>query len=80
MLYEVITYRARATEKDYKDSGAKALAQTVTDFGDKAPKAVQETFERPSILEEIETPLLKTEKAIHKDFNVNFNKTDWCIS
>ena len=28
----------------------------------------------------IKTPLVETEKAIHKDFRVNFNKTDWIIS
>lgn len=80
LLTQAEKYRARASEKDYKDSGAKALAQTVSDFGDKAPKAIQETFERPTVTEEPETPLIQTEKAIHKDFNVNFNKTDWCIS
>ena len=81
LLTQAEKYRARASDKDYKDSGAKALAQTVSDFEEKAPAAIQETFDRPSDEVEFdETPLIQTEKAIHKDFKVNFNKTDWCIS
>ncbi|PKL85432.1 MAG: ATP-binding protein [Ignavibacteriae bacterium HGW-Ignavibacteriae-1] len=80
LLTQAEKYRARASEKDYKNSGAKALNQTVSDFENKAPKAIQETFENPTIDKELETPLVETEKTIHKDFRVNFNKTDWIIS
>lgn len=80
LLTQAEKYRARASEKDYKNSGSKALNQTVSDFETKAPKAIQETFEKPLTVEEPETPLVETEKAIHKDFRVNFNKTDWIIS
>lgn len=80
LLTQAEKYRARASEKDYKNSGAKALEYTVAALEAKAPQAIQETFEKPKIEEEIETPLIETEKAIHKHFRVYFNKTNWIIS
>jgi len=80
LLTQAERYRARASEKDYNNSGAKALIQTVSDFENKAPKAIQETFDMPLVIEEPETPLIQTNKAVHKTFAVNFNKTDWSIS
>lgn len=80
LLLQAENYRARATENDYKNSGAKALNQTIVDFEEKAPKAIQETFENPVVEEEIEIPLIETKKAIFKSFRVNFNKINWLIS
>jgi hypothetical protein len=79
LLQQAENYRARAKEKDYKQSGTKALNNTAKDFQDKAPKAIQETFEKEETVEEPEKELIKTDKAIHKEFNVSFNKTDWNI-
>lgn len=80
LLTQADKYRARASDKDYKNSGTKALNQTVSDLEAKGPKAIQETFEKPKIEEESDEPLVQTEKAIHKDFRVHFNRTDWVIS
>lgn len=80
MLAQAERYRARASDKDYKSSGAKALNNTVKDFETKAPKAINETFDESPVDEEQEVPLIHTEKAINRDFSVNFNKTDWVIS
>lgn len=80
LLTQAEKYRARATEKDYNTSGTKALNQTIADFEEKAPKAIQETFEMPVVKEEEEIPLAPTNKSIHKTFSVNFNKIDWNIS
>lgn len=80
LLAQAENYRTRATENDYKSSGAKALNQTVADFEEKAPKAIQETFDSPIVEEEIEIPLIETNKAIYKSFKVNFNKINWLIS
>lgn len=79
LLQQAENYRARAKEKDYKQSGTKALNNTAKDFQDKAPQAIQETFEKEETVEEPEKELIKTDKAIHKEFNVSFNKTDWNI-
>jgi len=80
LLQQAENYRVRATEKDYKKSGVKALDKTVSDFKDTAPKAIEETFEKPSVQEEDETPLIQTDKSIQKDFSVSFNKINWNIS
>jgi tetrahydromethanopterin S-methyltransferase subunit B len=79
LLQQAENYRARAKEKDYKQSGTKALNNTAKDFQDKAPQAIQETFEKEETVEEPEKELIKTDKAIHKEFKVSFNKTDWNI-
>ena len=79
LLKQAEEYRVRASDKDYKNSGAKALSNTAKDFQDKAPKAIQETFEKEETVEEPEIELIKTDKAIHKEFKVNFNKIDWNI-
>jgi hypothetical protein len=80
LLAQAENYRARATEKDYQNSGTKALNQTVAVFEEKAPKAIQETFALNLVEEEIEIPLIETDKAIYKSFKVNFNKINWLIS
>ena len=80
LLTQAENYRARATEKEYNSSGAKALNETINDFESKAPYAIQETFEMPEVVEEPEISLIQTNKAIHKSFAVNFNKIDWNIS
>jgi hypothetical protein len=79
LLKQAEEYRVRASDKDYKTSGAKALTNTAKDFQDKAPQAIQETFDKEETVEEPERELIKTDKAIHKEFKVNFNKTDWKI-
>jgi tetrahydromethanopterin S-methyltransferase subunit B len=79
LLQQAENYRARAKDKDYKESGTKALENTAKDFQNKAPQAIQETFEKEETLEEPEKELIKTDKTIQKKFKVNFNKTDWNI-
>ena len=79
LLKQAEEYRVRAKDKDYKISGTKALDSTVKDFESKAPKAIQETFENEDSVEEPDLELIKTNKAIHKEFEVTFNKADWKI-
>lgn len=80
LLIQAEKYRARANDTDYRNSGLKALSQTVSDFEQKAPQAIQETFEKPVIVNEVETELQKTDKRTYKSFKVNFNKINWIIS
>lgn len=81
LLKQAENYRVRANEKDYKKSGSKALKNTVTDLEERAPKAVEETFE-DSYLNEVddEFPLSQTEKSIFKEFQLTFNKLDWNVT
>lgn len=79
LLQQAENYRVRAKEKDYKESGTKALTNTAKDLEEKAPRAIQETFEREKTNEEPDQELIKTEKAIFKEFKVNFNRIDWRI-
>lgn len=79
LLQQAEQYRVRATEKEYK-STQKALDLTVDDLEKKAQQAITEVREIPKdeLLEQQE--LLQTEKSIHRDFQVRFNKITWKIS
>lgn len=79
LLQQAENYRARATEKEYK-SASRALDQTVEDLQERAPKAIEEVAGNPPVVNNPEETLSRTEKAIHKEFNVEFNKNKWRIS
>ena len=79
LLQQAQNYRARATEKEYK-TATKTLEHTVNDLQDKAPKAIEEVINIPPVINEAETPLVQTEKTIHKEFTAHFNKANWHIS
>lgn len=80
LLKQAEEYRVRASEKDYKNSGARALTKTVSDLKNKAPKAIQETFDNKEFVYEPEKILIQTEKTMQKEFFAHFNKIDWRIS
>ncbi len=79
LLKQAEEYRVRAKDKDYEKSGTKALDNTVKDFEEKAPKAIQETFESEKEDEDSDEELIETEKSIQKEFEVNFNNANWKI-
>lgn len=80
LLQQAEQYRVRATEKEYK-SASKALNGTVDDFQKKAPQAVAEVVNAASVAEpEPRSELIKTDKTLHRDFDLRFNKTDWKVS
>ena len=86
LLQQAENYRVRATDKDYKKSGEKALINTVTDFEEKATTAIQETFDNSlkntttENINENENELEETDKKIFKIFEVEFNHIKWQIS
>lgn len=80
LLKQAEEYRVRASEKDYKKTGTTALTNTINDFENKAPKAIQETFDKEDTVEESEKELIQTDKTIQKEFSAYFNKTNWKIS
>ncbi len=70
----------RATEKEYK-AAVKALDETVNDFQKKAPQAVAEVVNSISVSEpEEKVELTKTEKTLHREFDIRFNKVAWKVS
>src|SRR5690606_5919046 len=80
LLQQAEQYRVRATEKEYK-AAVKALDETVNDFQKKAPQAVANVVN--SITEakpEEKAELTKTEKTLHREFDIRFNKVDWKVS
>lgn len=80
LLQQAEQYRVRATEKEYK-SASKALNGTVDDFQKKAPQAVADVVNAASVSEpEPRSELIKTDKTLHRDFDLRFNKTDWKVS
>ena len=80
LLQQAEQYRVRATEKEYK-SASKALNGTVDDFQKKAPQAVADVVNAASVAEpEPRSELIKTDKTLHRDFDLRFNKTDWKVS
>jgi len=78
LLQQAEKYRVRATEKEYK-SAQKALDETVDELEKKVPEVLTELRENQIITEEKEE-LNKTDKIIHREFEVRFNKITWKIS
>jgi hypothetical protein len=79
LLQQADKYRVRSTEKDYKAT-KKALDETIADFEKKAPQAILETINARRIAEPEQKELTKTEKTLHREFEVRFNKVNWIIS
>ncbi len=79
LLQQIDKYRVRATETEYK-SATKALNTTVEDLVKKVPQAITDTINAPKV-DEVEHPkLIQTDKTIHRDFEVRFNKVTWKIT
>lgn len=80
LLKQADNYRVRATEKEYK-AAIKALDETANDFKKKASKAVSDVINSFLVEEPIEKlELTKTEKTLHREFDLRFNKVDWTVS
>jgi hypothetical protein len=80
LLKQADNYRVRATEKEYK-AAVKALDETVNDFQKKAPQAIAEVVNSISVTKsEEKVELTKSEKVLHRDFDIRFNKVDWKVS
>lgn len=80
LLQQAEQYRVRATEKEYR-SAQKALDETVADLERNAPDAVIDVI-NSSVLttEPTQAELTKTEKTLHREFCIRFNKENWKIS
>jgi hypothetical protein len=79
LLQQSEQYRVRATEREYK-STKKALDQTVNDLEKNAPAAITQVRESSNNGQRDQEELVQTEKAIHRDFEVRFNRVTWKIS
>jgi hypothetical protein len=80
LLQQAEQYRVRATEKEYK-AVKKILNETVSDLEKRAPQAVADVVNTAPIESESEhEELIKTEKTLHKEFEIRFNKVNWRIS
>jgi hypothetical protein len=80
LLQQAEQYRVRATEKEYKDA-KKVLDVTANDLEQKAPKAVADIINAPSgVAEPDQVELAKTEKKLHREFDIRFNKINWRVS
>lgn len=80
LLQQAEQYRVRATEKEYK-AAKKALDETVDDLEKKAPQAVADVVNTASKVSEPEQQLLTpTEKTLHREFEIRFNKENWKVS
>jgi len=78
LLQQAEKYRVRASEKEY-ESTKRALDETVKDLEKKAPQALSKVSGSKEKLPE-SGELVKTNKTIHRDFEVRFNKATWKIS
>ncbi len=80
LLKQADNYRVRATEKEYK-AAIKVLDETVNDFKKKAPIAVADVVNSIPVTEYEEREVLtKTDKTLHREFDIRFNRVDWNIS
>lgn len=78
LMQQAEKYRVRSSEKEYK-AVKKVLDETVDDLQKKVPGALTELRENPIKVDEQEE-LTKTEKTLHREFEVRFNKATWKIS
>lgn len=80
LLQQAEQYRVRGTEKEYK-AAKKILDETVDDLEKKAPQAVADVVNTITLVSEPEQQeLTKTEKTLHREFEIRFNKDNWKIS
>lgn len=79
LLQQAEQYRVRASEKEYK-AAKKALDETVNDLEKNAPQAVADVVNTPSVSEPEQEELIKTEKTLHREFEIRFNKESWKVS
>lgn len=80
LLQQAEQYRVRASEKEYK-AAKKALDETVDDLEKKAPQAVADVVNTVSNVSEPEQQILTpTEKTLHREFEIRFNKENWKVS
>jgi hypothetical protein len=78
LLQQAEKYRVRATENEYK-TVKKVLDETVDELEKKVPEALTELRATPIAVVENEE-LRKTDKTIHRAFEVRFNRVTWNIS
>jgi Histidine kinase-, DNA gyrase B-, and HSP90-like ATPase len=78
LLQQAEKFRVRATEREYL-TAKKALDETVEELEKKMPAALNILRENLTALLPQEM-LIKTEKTIHRNFEVRFNKVTWSIS
>lgn len=80
LLQQAEQYRVRATETEYK-TAKKILDETVNDLEKKASFAVSDVVNTLSSAQEPEQQgLTKTEKTLHREFEIRFNKVNWNVS
>ncbi len=80
LLQQAEQYRVRASEKEYK-SAQKALDETVADLEKNTSYAVTNMVNSAALVAEPDQPeLRKTEKTLHREFEIRFNKENWKIS
>ena len=80
LLQQAEQYRVRATETEYK-AAKKVLDETVNDLEKKASFAVSDVVNTFSEVQEPEQQALtKTEKTLHREFEIRFNKVNWNVS
>jgi len=80
LLQQAEQYRVRASEKEYK-AAKKALDVTANDFAKKGPQAVADVVNALNgVAEPEQKELTKTEKTLHRDFAIRFNRIYWRVS
>jgi hypothetical protein len=80
LLQQAEQYRVRASEKEYK-AAKKALDETVDDLQKKAPQALADLVNTaPKVSEPEQQELIKTEKTLHRELEIRFNKVNWKVS
>lgn len=80
LLQQAEQYRVRASEKEFK-AARKALDETADDLKRKAPKAIADVINNAPTSPGLEKEILtKTEKTLHREIEISFNKTNWKIS
>lgn len=80
LLQQAENYRARSTDNEYEKAANKVLDKTTSDLQQRIPSAIDKTVNSPIKKTEEQRELTKTQKTIHREFEISVNKTQWNIS
>ncbi len=79
LLQQAEQYRVRVSEVEYK-SAEKILDKTLKEVGKNIPKGIESVVNIVNEVVPDKIELIKTEKTIHREIQIRFNKETWNVS
>lgn len=80
LLTQADKHRAKGSDKDYRQSAKKALDDTVNDLEKNGQKAIADLRNNSKTDGADPKTLSKTEKSVHREFELRFSRITWKVS